>query len=496
MATSKKFSELPAASSVGNGDLFAIAHEDTLAETGYVSQKLTAAQAGQKVNGDTEYPTSLPSFPTGSQNPFDALEKLNADIDSLYPVNTASGSIANFTTSLVKPLVSGKFEIPYRKWGYSQMRIKNQSSYPDWNNIRSIVQQGLATQNFSIGEEIHTTWERNGITYDFPWVVMAFGTCFNSNDEEVPCMVLQARYSDPVGMPFSGYPALLHCPSGLAAGTYHFKCSANWGNISGNTDYQFTLTQDVPNNGLVCVHNNWPDVAVAYWKITTYASNTSATSIEQVALTAGNGGTDLGTFTPGYSSATMNGYQAAAYGYNRWSKSAIRQWLNSDAAAGAWWHPQTVWDMAPSKAATERGFLAGFTDDFKHVLHETKIKTALNTSDKTKEGVGFEYTYDKIFLPALEQMYINPQATGDDAEGAYWEYYKELNGTDTKFAQNGTYPELIKYDLTNHSTARPQRLRSANRGSSSGAWLVNTSGSVTGYGAVHALQCAPACIIH
>ena len=104
MATSKKFSQLPAASAVGNGDLFAIAHEDALAETGYVSQKLTAAQAGQKVNGDTEYPTSLPSFPENGQNPFAALEKLNADIETLYPVNTASGSIANFTTSLVKPL--------------------------------------------------------------------------------------------------------------------------------------------------------------------------------------------------------------------------------------------------------------------------------------------------------------------------------------------------------------------------------------------------------
>lgn len=106
MATSKKFSELPAASSVGNGDLFAIAHEDALAETGYVSQKLTAAQAGQKVNGDTEYPTSLPSFPANGQNPFAALEKLNADIEVLYPVNTASGAIANFTTSLAKPLTA------------------------------------------------------------------------------------------------------------------------------------------------------------------------------------------------------------------------------------------------------------------------------------------------------------------------------------------------------------------------------------------------------
>ena len=111
MATSKKFSELPAASSVGNGDLFAIAHEDALAETGYVSQKLTAAQAGQKVNGDTEYPTSLPSFPANGQNPFAALEKLNQDIIDLYPVNTASGSIATFSTSLALPLVAMSAEI-------------------------------------------------------------------------------------------------------------------------------------------------------------------------------------------------------------------------------------------------------------------------------------------------------------------------------------------------------------------------------------------------
>ena len=137
MATSKKFSQLPAASSVGNGDLFAIAHEDALAETGYVSQKLTAAQAGQKVNGDTEYPTGLPSFPTGSQNPFDALEKLNADIEALYPISTVSGSIANFTTSLVKPLVALSSTIVAQQAG---------SGTPSPSNPRSI--SGFSSVNF------------------------------------------------------------------------------------------------------------------------------------------------------------------------------------------------------------------------------------------------------------------------------------------------------------------------------------------------------------
>ena len=135
MATSKKFSELPAASSVGNGDLFAIAHEDAQAETGYVSQKLTAAQAGQKVNGDTEYPTSLPSFPENGQNPFAALEKLNQDIIDLYPVSTASGSIANFSTSLALPLVECKAQIVAQQAGSGTPSPQNERAISGFSEV-------------------------------------------------------------------------------------------------------------------------------------------------------------------------------------------------------------------------------------------------------------------------------------------------------------------------------------------------------------------------
>ena len=419
-----------------------------------------------------------------------------AGVKNLPTVDTASGAIATFDTDLTENLVGCDIAVNDLN-GVSKINVYHEYSLSSWADVASLVRSGDAPDLLPVGSIITDKWQNGigGTIYDFPWVVMNYGNYEKSDGTTAFGMVLQSQYCDPVGMPFSGYPALLACPTGLNAGTYHFKISANWGNISGNTDYQFTLTQDVPNNGLVCAPNNWPDVAVANWKITTYASNTSATAIEQVALTAGNGGTDLGTFNPGYQSATMNGYQAAAYGYNRWSKSAIRQWLNSNSENADWWTPQTTWDRAPTKASQNRGFLAGFNSDFLDVLPTMKIKTALNTSDKTKEGVGFEYTYDKLFLPALEQMYINPQATGDDAEGAYWEYYKELNGTDTKYAQAGTYPELIKYDLTNHSTARYQRLRSANRGTSYHTWIVATSGPVDYRYAVYALQCAPACII-
>ena len=153
----------------------------------------------------------------------------------------------------------------------------------DWNEIAEIVRGGNASREFSIGDQIVDGWTaQNNVKYEFPWDVVAFGNFEKHDGSVVPGMVLQAHYCDPVAMQFSGYPALLHCPSGLAVGTYHFKCSASWGNITANTDYQFTLANAVPEGGLVCGPQNWPDVAVANWKITTYASNTATTPIETV----------------------------------------------------------------------------------------------------------------------------------------------------------------------------------------------------------------------
>lgn len=111
MATSKKFSQLPAASSITNNDLAAIAHEDALAETGYESQKATMIQIGKKLLGDIEYVTDLPGFPSDEQNPFAALLYLRDSILDLLPVDEVSGAVANFETEFALPLIDVKSEI-------------------------------------------------------------------------------------------------------------------------------------------------------------------------------------------------------------------------------------------------------------------------------------------------------------------------------------------------------------------------------------------------
>ena len=191
----------------------------------------------------------------------------------------------------------------------------------------------------------------------------------------------------------------------------------------------------------------------------------------------------------------------ANYGYNRWSESGIRAWLNSDAAAGSWFGSyferggsqvaRRAADVAPDQLATVNGFLKGLPDEFKAILGTIEVNTSCNT---VTDGGVTDTTHDKIFLPSLEQIYCTPQAAG--VEGDYWEYWKERLGLTSPAAYHPTvYPNYITYALENHASAQNVRLRSASRGHSCNTWYVSSGGTVDGGNAGSALRSAPACVI-
>ena len=101
-------------------------------------------------------------------------------------------------------------------------------------------------------------------------------------------------------------------------------------------------------------------------------------------------------------------------GNNRWSVSNIRQWLNSNGAAGSWWSAQHEYDAPPTTAnvhgegnvayADAPGFLAGFSADIlQHFTDITNI-TALYKVDNGGADGGSEETVDKVFLPSNTEM--------------------------------------------------------------------------------------------
>jgi hypothetical protein len=177
-------------------------------------------------------------------------------------------------------------------------------------------------------------------------------------------------------------------------------------------------------------------------------------------------------------------------GYNRWSHSAFRQWLNSAEDKGNWWKAQHIGDVAPTQLTQYKGFLAGFEEDFLQYIKPFKVVTACNN---ITDGGAYDVTYDRFILPSLEQIYVSPQKSD---EGKAFQYWKEAFPTNTEpNKQNTTYEEYKKYGLENKNNAQTYRLRSANGGNSNYAWGVYSSGLVTNGSAYYSYRASPVCSI-
>ena len=361
--------------------------------------------------------------------------------------------------------------------------------------IRKIVQAGKASEVYNIGDQIVVPWTdvTTGQKYEAVGDIVHFGNVTLKDGEEVPGMFIQWHYATPFGVQFDNNEAFYTASEAeLPAGTYNITVGANWGNnCKTGEKYQFVFTKPVPQGGMLVGFWGMPDKTPAEWRVSSYRDGASTEAIETVSVTAGSAGTSLGTFTPA-GDGSLNSLHRLSYGYNRWSQSAMRQWLNSDKPAGQWWTSQNKFDRVPEQHATKAGFMSGFEKEFLDCIQPIKVVTALNTVSDKADGET-EVTYDTFFLPSLEQMYITPQLAG---EGDVWEYWKRASGMSTKMQQWQTYPQIRTYAIESHTSAQCVRLRSAYRDYACNTWSVHSSGYV-GYGhyAVHALRCAPVCVI-
>lgn len=360
----------------------------------------------------------------------------------------------------------------------------------DYNGIKAVVAAGNAPAVFPVGTQLVNTYTgKDGKTYDCPWdVVQPDDIAEGETGTTAPAMVLQMHYASLEDIQFSAYQAFYVVQeSGLAAGTYNIIFDFTYGtNVISGGAYNFTLTKNAPAGARMTGFYNAPDVAPANWKVYVYKDQYKSELLETCNVSAGVDGINLGSFLA-KPNGKLNGLHSVAYGDNRWYKSAYRQYLNSDAPAKEWWAPQDEWDMKPDQADTVPGFLAGFSDDFKAALTRVKVVTYGNAVTDDGSAV---VTYDKVFLPSLQEIYCSPQVSG---EGTYWPYWKERTGAKTPQALWKIYPLRITRDLAQRTVGRNVRLRSALRGGGCNAFYVGSSGYVSYWSAIGAFRCAPAC---
>lgn len=285
----------------------------------------------------------------------------------------------------------------------------------------------------------------------------------------------------------------------LPAGTYHVTLGDNYDTTyGGGATYQFTLTKEVPTGGQIV----WPwayNQQAANARISTYASGSDRTALESgVVVTAGTGGTDLGTVLIAVQeSAGLNSIHRMRYGSNKWSESAMRQHLNSAKVAGQVWSPKSHWDRSPSWDASTAGFMHGLDPEFVKICADVELLTALSTAagdTSTTEGsagTGYETTVDKYFLPSRPEVFGGSDNTSD--KGDAWQYYAANSDVPGGSSNAGNDSNRIKVNMS--GTPYYWWLRSPYVGSGHNVRSVNPAGYIYSDIASGSIGVAPACVI-
>lgn len=359
--------------------------------------------------------------------------------------------------------------------------------------LSKLADTGMFGDIYDFGDQFIVNWTDTSVSkvYEYPFQLNHIGDVELENGTVLTNRpYLQAHYAHPFGVQFSHQRAFLRCPDGLSAGTYYFTIETKWGgNVSAGDVVCFTLTKDVPVGGRLSGCYGAPDQNKSNWRIYSYSAD-GKTILETVTPTFEANGIDLGLQKYATRNGNLNSTQEMAYGWNRWSTSALRQYLNSDAGVGEWWTAQDEWDIAPDQLTQKAGFLTGLPSDLLSVLKTVKVITYANT---VNDGGVEDVTYDKVFIPSLEQIFVMPQISG---EGEYHEYWKKRSGSENPLAWYTANANMITYAVENHTSPQYVRLRSAYRGYAYYTWFVFSSGYVDYYYyASHAFRFSPLVII-
>lgn len=335
-----------------------------------------------------------------------------------------------------------------------------------WESVQKIVRNGTANKIFPIGTKMYChrgndvlEWDVIGVDHDTP------------NDPQFThSLTLQLHNCFPTNMQFDAPEAFYYCHSALETGTHHFD--------AGGTNYQFTLESNIAAGSQLILNftgNTPTSIFVSTEVGGDFVKDTTGENNLTIAVIAGSGGEPL-------NDNYINDFMRSKDGSGNYKESAIRQWLDSNAAAGSFvWTPQNNFDRPPEWKDTSAGFLNGMDADFLSVIGKTEVKTALQPFD----GGGVITTNDKFFLLSRIEVYGSQYYK----EGAPYPFYSD-------YSENEDYGNVkdinrVKY---NSGVAQMWWLRTAMTPLTPATVYIN--GAIGSYGAAkYQRGVAPACNI-
>lgn len=350
--------------------------------------------------------------------------------------------------------------------------VGSQVDISTWEGIQKAVRSGIAKDILPVGSQLAVNHSVYGTRL---FDVVAHDYLKSVHDENAHTMTIQQHDLLP-GTQFDASEAFYYAEAELPAGTYNFTLATAYVSWAEGT-YQFTLTKPVPKGGQLAI-SGYADAAMTARQVLSYANQTTTITTESVAITAGSGGTNLGTFGEG-----LNYPHRVSYGSNNYKESAMRQFLNSSAAAGSVWTPQTKFDRPPSWLTSLAGYKNGLDQDFLAVVGKVLLHCSANNTYEAPDSSiakGTKYTLnDEFYLASAMEIFNTNLDVADDSK--VFPFYEGADNADR-----------IKY--CDGSTANWWS-RTPASGDAGDVRLFQFDGTVNSYGAVRSNGLAPACTI-
>ena len=299
--------------------------------------------------------------------------------------------------------------------------VGSQVDISTWEGIQKAVRSGIAKDILPVGTQLAVNHSVYGTRL---FDVVAHDYLKSIHDENAHTMTIQQHDLLP-GTQFDASEAFYYAEAELPAGTYNFTLATAYSSWAEGT-YQFTLTNPVPKGGQLDI-SGYVDTAMTALQVRSYANQTTTSTTESVAITAGSGGTNLGTFGEG-----LNHSSRVSYGSNNYKESAMRQFLNSSAAKGSVWTPQTKFDRPPSWLTSLAGYKNGLDQNFLAVVGKVVLPCSANNTYEAPDSSiakGTKYTLnDEFYLASAREIFNTNSDVADDSK--VFPFYEGAGNTD------------------------------------------------------------------
>lgn len=351
--------------------------------------------------------------------------------------------------------------------------IANRDTDTSWEGIRKKVKSGYGELLYPVGTDFSVSCPS-----DAPYDNIVFTVVNHRVEGNEPIMALLMKHCIS-GIQFDAKQAAFVASEAMAAGTYHFKLLDGYDESSGGGKYvQFTIVNPLVAGDQIVIAWLYNETWIGKNAYVYHAFD--ATPTETCVMSEGWGGTYLGVADG--TSANLNHTHRLRYGSNNWKESAVREWLNSDAPAGAWQTQQTRFQRPCSYASSKAGFMSYLDPSF---VAAVRTGTHLNCTNQIFDIFGAKVPYstdEKFFLLSNEEIGLDSES--EIVCGSLFSFY---DGADND--------ARVKYDITNENTARSRWLRTPNPSHANNERSVSSSGVLISNYVYYSNAVAAACEI-